>query len=93
MATRLAEGSEAALAKAALWRGETLMGAMLGDLAAGLDFLAAETDVDAGRIGAMGLSMGATHAYWLAALDHRVAAVAHLVRLRGYGAPDRGGRP
>jgi dienelactone hydrolase len=74
---RLAEGSEAALAKAALWRGETLMGAMLGDLAAGLDFLAAETDVDAGRIGAMGLSMGATHAYWLAALDHRVAAVAH----------------
>jgi hypothetical protein len=26
----------------------------------------------------MGLSMGATHAYWLAALDERVAAVAHL---------------
>jgi dipeptidyl aminopeptidase/acylaminoacyl peptidase len=51
---------------------------MLGDLAAGLDALAADPDVDAGtRIGAMGLSMGATHAYWLAALDDRVAAVAH----------------
>jgi dienelactone hydrolase len=75
---RLAEGTESALAKAALWRGETLMGRMLGDLCAGLDLLERAPDVDAGRIGAMGLSMGATHAYWLAALDERVAAVAHL---------------
>jgi hypothetical protein len=42
MATGLAEGTEGALAKAALWRGETLMGRMLGDLMAGLDALAAE---------------------------------------------------
>jgi hypothetical protein len=32
---RQAEGSESALAKAALWRGETLMGRMLGDLRRG----------------------------------------------------------
>jgi dipeptidyl aminopeptidase/acylaminoacyl peptidase len=41
--------------------------------------------VDAGRIGAMGLSMGATHAYWLAALDDRVAAVAHLCAFAEHG--------
>jgi dienelactone hydrolase len=75
---REAEGSESALAKAALWRGETLMGQMLGDLRAGVSALAADAQVDAGRIGALGLSMGATHAYWLAALDDRIGAVAHL---------------
>jgi dipeptidyl aminopeptidase/acylaminoacyl peptidase len=73
---RQAEGSEGALAKAALWRGETLMGRMLGDLAAGLTRSAADPGSMRARIGAMGLSMGATHAYWLAALDDRVAAVA-----------------
>ena len=78
MGARRREGTEAALAKAALWRGGTLMGRMLEDLAAGLDALTADPGVDAGRVGAMGLSMGATHAYWLAALDDRVSAVAHL---------------
>jgi dienelactone hydrolase len=75
---RQAEGSEGALAKAALWRGGTLMGRMLGDLMAGLDALGTDPGVDGTRIAAMGLSMGATHAYWLAALDERVAAVVHL---------------
>jgi acetyl esterase/lipase len=75
---RQQEGTEAALAKSALWRGGTLMGRMLEDLAAGIDALTVEPGVDPGRIGAMGLSMGATHAYWLAALDDRVSAVAHL---------------
>ena len=34
------------------------MGRMLEDLAAGLDALTADPGVDAGRVGAMGLSMG-----------------------------------
>jgi dienelactone hydrolase len=75
---RRAEGSEGALAKAALWRGGTLMGEMLADLRAGVDALSAHPRIDAARIGALGLSMGGTHAYWLAALEPRVAAVAHL---------------
>jgi dienelactone hydrolase len=41
--------------------------------------------VDGGRIAAMGLSMGATHAYWLAALDDRVAAVVHLCAFADMG--------
>jgi dienelactone hydrolase len=82
---RQAEGTEGALAKAALWRGGTLMGRMLGDLMAGLDALQAEPWIDGARIGAMGLSMGATHAYWLAALDDRVTAVAHLCAFADMG--------
>lgn len=82
---RQAEGSEPALAKAALWRGETLMGQMLDDLRRGVTMLAHDAAVDATRIGALGLSMGATHAYWLAALDDRVAAVAHLCAFANMG--------
>jgi len=74
---RQGEGSESALVKAAQWRGETLMGRMLSDLILAVDALAGIDGVDADRIGAFGLSMGATHAYWLAALDRRIAAVAH----------------
>lgn len=73
-----AQPGEDALVKAALWRGTTLMGQMLGELSGALDILASREDVDASRIGAFGISMGATHAYMLAALDPRIAAVAHL---------------
>lgn len=70
--------TEGAAAKAALWHGRTLFGRMLGEQAGALSWLAGRTDVDAGRIGMTGISMGATLAYFLAALDRRVAAVAHL---------------
>ncbi len=75
---RISEGSESSLSKAALWRGTPLFGRMLADLSAALDYLAMRVEVDAGRITTLGLSMGATHAYWLAALDERVAGAAHL---------------
>lgn len=75
---RQAEGGEPALAKAALWHGETLMGRMLSDLMAAVDVLEDLPETDSQRIGALGLSMGATHAYWLAALDQRISAVAHV---------------
>ncbi len=73
---RRSEGSEASLAKAALWRGTTLMGNMLADLTAALMVLRQVDYPDCAPIGVFGLSMGATHAYWLAALDNRIAAVA-----------------
>lgn len=69
---------ESAAAKAALWRGRSLAGRMLGELASALGWLAARPDVDAGRIGAFGISMGATFGYWLTAVDPRIACVAHL---------------
>lgn len=75
---RAPEGSEDSLSKAAMWYGKPLFGRMLADLSAALDYLAMRDDVDYSRIATLGLSMGATHAYWLAALDNRVAAAAHL---------------
>ncbi|WP_323764810.1 alpha/beta hydrolase family protein [Marinovum sp.] len=69
---------EAARAKAALWQGETLWGQMLAEQRAGVDFLAAHPQVDATRIGALGLSMGCTLAWWLAALDPRIRATSAL---------------
>lgn len=73
-----AHDKEDALSKALLWQGRTLMGEMLADLLAGFDHLAARDDVDPARIAAFGLSMGATHAYFLAAIEPRIARVAHL---------------
>ncbi len=69
---------ESAAAKRHLWNGTTLFGEMLNDLGGAVDVLAAQDGVDAKRIGTFGLSMGATLAFWLAALDSRIAAVAHL---------------
>ena len=69
---------ESALAKTHLWQGRTLFGRMLAELVAGVDFLAAHPDIDEDRIGALGISMGGTHAWWLAALDPRIRAAAHL---------------
>ncbi len=69
---------ESAAAKRHLWNGTTLFGEMLNDLGGAVDVLAVQDGVDAKRIGAFGLSMGATLAFWLGALDMRIAAVAHL---------------
>jgi dienelactone hydrolase len=65
-------------AKAALWHGRTLFGQMVSEQAAALSWLATRPEVDPQRIGVTGLSMGATLAYFLAAVDSRVKANAHL---------------
>ncbi len=70
--------SEGSAAKALLWHGKSLFGQMLSDHAAALTYLTGRPDVDASRIGAFGISMGCTLSYWLAAMDERIAAVAHL---------------
>lgn len=70
--------SEGAAAKALLWHGKSLFGQMLSDHAAALTYLASRDDVNAARIGAFGISMGCVLSYWLAAMDERIAAVAHI---------------
>jgi hypothetical protein len=45
---------------------------MLFDEFRALDYLASRPEVDPQRLGAFGMSMGATKAWWLAALDPRV---------------------
>jgi dienelactone hydrolase len=63
---------EASAAKFNLWVGRTLWGMILRDDLMALDYLASRPEVDAERIGAMGMSMGATRAWWLMALDERI---------------------
>lgn len=58
--------------KAMLWKGQVLWGMMVFDSLRALDVLAARDDVDASRLGTLGMSMGSTMAWWLAALDERV---------------------
>ncbi|MSU40408.1 MAG: dienelactone hydrolase [Pedosphaera sp.] len=67
-------GGEMTAAKFQLWMGRTLWGMMLRDDLSALDILAARPEVDAARIGVTGISMGATRAWWLMALDERLKA-------------------
>src|SRR5712692_7252628 len=55
-----------------LWVGRTLWGMILRDDLMALDYLSSRPEVDAKRIGVMGMSMGATRAWWLMALDERL---------------------
>jgi dienelactone hydrolase len=58
--------------KEMLWRGRVLFGMMMLDEFRALGYLASRAEVDPHRLGALGMSMGATKAWWLAALDPRV---------------------
>jgi alpha/beta hydrolase family protein len=58
--------------KLMLWRGQVLYGMMMFDEFRALDYLASRPEVDPTRLGALGMSMGATKAWWLAALEPRL---------------------
>jgi Abhydrolase family len=58
--------------KKMIWHGQVLFGMMIFDEHRAVDYLVSRPEVDANRIGAFGLSMGATKAWWLAALDPRI---------------------
>jgi len=64
--------TESALFKTFLWEGKTLWGMMVRDDLLALNYLISRPEVDAGRIAAMGMSMGATRTWWTAALDERI---------------------
>jgi dienelactone hydrolase len=70
-----AGGQEMALFKLHLWQGRTLWGMMLRDEQCLLDYLATRPELDMGKVGATGMSMGCTRAWWLAAIDDRVHTV------------------
>lgn len=64
--------TEADMFKAMLWQGQVLWGMMVYDSLRALDWLAGRPDVDRGRLATLGMSMGSTMAWWVAALDERI---------------------
>ena len=77
--------TEAALFKTFLWEGRTLWGMMVRDDMLALNYLLSRTDlVDPQRVGALGMSMGSTRTWWLAALDERVSAAVCVACLTRY---------
>ncbi len=72
------------LFKLDLWQGRTLWGMFVRDDQLALDYLCGRAEIDPARIGATGMSMGSTRAWWLAAVDDRVAAVAAVACLTRY---------
>jgi dienelactone hydrolase len=55
-----------------LWNGRVMWGMMVYDSLKALDYLETRPEVNAKRIGTLGMSMGSTMAWWVAALDERV---------------------
>ena len=78
--------SEMDLFKEMLWKGQVLWGMMVYDSLRGLDYLASRPEVDAGRLGTVGLSMGSTMAWWVAALEERVKVCVDICCLTDFGA-------
>jgi acetyl esterase/lipase len=58
--------------KLMLWEGRVLWGMMVYDSLRALDWLVTRHDVDATRVATLGMSMGSTAAWWIAALDERI---------------------
>ena len=73
-----------ALAKTFLWEGRTLWGMIVRDDVLALNYLASRPEVDPARIGAMGMSMGSTRTWWIAALDDRIKAAVSVSCLTRY---------
>ena len=78
--------SEGDTFKAMLWQGRVLWGMMVYDSLRALDWLASRPDVDASRLGTLGISMGSTMAWWLAALDERIKATVDICCLTDFHA-------
>lgn len=76
--------SQESLFKHNLWFGRTLWGMFVRDDRIALDYLASRPEVDPRRIGATGMSMGSTRAWWLAAVDDRISAVVAVACLTRY---------
>jgi len=67
--------TESELVKEMLWQGKVLWGMMLYDTRCLLDYMLTRSDIDAGRVATIGMSMGGLMSWWLAALDERINVV------------------
>ncbi len=78
--------SESEIFKHMLWQGQVMWGMMVYDSLRAIDYLAGRSDVDIHRLATLGLSMGSTMAWWVAALDERVRVCVDLCCLTDFQA-------
>jgi hypothetical protein len=78
--------TESEIFKHMLWHGRVLWGMMVYDSLRAIDYLATRDDVEMRRLGTVGLSMGSTMAWWVAALDERVKVCIDLCCLTDFQA-------
>jgi hypothetical protein len=64
--------TETQIFKSMYWNGQVLWGMMLFDSIRAIDYLFTREDIDPDRIATLGISMGGTKSWWLAALDTRI---------------------
>jgi dienelactone hydrolase len=76
--------TESAIFKEMLWNGQVLWGMMVYDSLRAVDYLVSRNDVDAKRLGTVGISMGSTMGWWLAALDTRIKVCVDLCCLTDF---------
>jgi hypothetical protein len=78
--------TEAEIFKEMLWKGQVMWGMMVYDNLRALDYLQSRAGVDGKRVATMGMSMGSTMAWWLAALDERITVCVDLCCLTDFQA-------
>ncbi len=78
--------TEAETFKEMLWQGQVMWGMMVYDSLRAVDYLLTRPDVDGERLGTLGISMGSTMAWWVAALDPRVKVCIDICCLTDYQA-------
>lgn len=83
---------ESEIFKDMLWKGQVMWGMMVFDSLRAIEYLVNRPDVDAARLGTLGISMGSTMAWWVAALDERIKACVDICCLTDFDAlvADRG---
>jgi len=83
---RSAAHKESPLFKEMLWKGRVLWGMMVYDSLRGLDYLLTRPEVDGSRVATVGMSMGSTMGWWLAALDERIKVCVDICCLTDFDA-------
>lgn len=78
--------TELDLFKEFLWKGRVLWGMMVYDSLRGVDYLHTRPEVDTARLATLGMSMGSTMAWWVAALEPRLKVCADICCLTDFDA-------
>ena len=76
--------TESATYKQMIWDGHYMWAWMVFDSLRALDYLCQREDVDGGRIGTVGMSMGSNMAQWVSALDERIRTCVDICCLTNY---------